>query len=245
MKQRTFHYQQGIALGPILFIIAILAIIAAAIAAGSGSFTANTNTEGSKVSASTIIQVAESLKSAVQKVQSQGCTATQISFANPTVTSYTNPNSPSDKSCNVFDPNGGSMSFPIITTATHEIESPSWEYFTFEGSSKFTGLGTGTAPSLAAFLPIDSMATCDAINAQLGLPTSPYTHWFWYQAPSNPSYGFFTGTYNYVNNTISVASGAVMGCAAAGNSGHAGNTPGGNPMPYYALYFFYVVLLVQ
>ena len=40
MKQRTFHYQQGIALCLIMFIIAILAIIAAAIAAGSGSFTA-------------------------------------------------------------------------------------------------------------------------------------------------------------------------------------------------------------
>ena len=48
------------------------------------------------------------------------------------------------------------MSFPIITTATHEIEFSSWEYFTFEGSSKFTGLGTGTAPSLAASLPIGS-----------------------------------------------------------------------------------------
>ena len=35
----------GIAIGPILFIIAILAILAAAIAAGSGSFTAPTATE--------------------------------------------------------------------------------------------------------------------------------------------------------------------------------------------------------
>ena len=41
MKQRTLNNQDGIALGPILFIIAILAIIAAAIAAGTGEFTAN------------------------------------------------------------------------------------------------------------------------------------------------------------------------------------------------------------
>ena len=36
MNSRTLNNQHGMALGPILFIIAILAIIAAAIAAGTG-----------------------------------------------------------------------------------------------------------------------------------------------------------------------------------------------------------------
>ena len=48
MTPRTLNNQDGIALGPILFIIAILAIIAAAIAAANGGFTANTTTESDK-----------------------------------------------------------------------------------------------------------------------------------------------------------------------------------------------------
>src|SRR5580704_1567173 len=52
----------GIALGPILFIIAILAILAAAIAAGSGSFNAPTATEGDKTKASALIEVGDNLK---------------------------------------------------------------------------------------------------------------------------------------------------------------------------------------
>ena len=42
---RRLSPNAGIAIGPILFIIAILAILAAAIAAGSGSFTAGTTSE--------------------------------------------------------------------------------------------------------------------------------------------------------------------------------------------------------
>ena len=54
--------EAGIALGPILFIIAILAILAAAIASGPGSFNASTNTEGDKAKASAIVQVGDNLK---------------------------------------------------------------------------------------------------------------------------------------------------------------------------------------
>ena len=50
MELRTLNNQDGIALGPILFIIAILAILAAAIAAGNGGFNANTTTDSAKIS---------------------------------------------------------------------------------------------------------------------------------------------------------------------------------------------------
>jgi len=38
MTFRRLHHQSGIALGPILFIIAVLAVLVAAIAAGGGGF---------------------------------------------------------------------------------------------------------------------------------------------------------------------------------------------------------------
>ena len=64
MKQSKLNTQDGIALGPILFIIAILAVIAAAIAAGAGSFNANTGTESVKATARVSSKKANSSKMA-------------------------------------------------------------------------------------------------------------------------------------------------------------------------------------
>ena len=55
MIETRLRGNAGIALGPILFIIAILAILAAAIAAGSGSFNTSTASEGNKAKASALI----------------------------------------------------------------------------------------------------------------------------------------------------------------------------------------------
>src|SRR5580692_5056365 len=57
-----FASDAGIAIGPILFIIAILGILAAAIAAGSGSFTSSTTNESDKTKAAALIQIGENLK---------------------------------------------------------------------------------------------------------------------------------------------------------------------------------------
>jgi hypothetical protein len=59
---KRWHHDAGIAIGPILFIIAILAILAAAIAAGSGSFTSSSQTEGNRTKSAGLISVGESLK---------------------------------------------------------------------------------------------------------------------------------------------------------------------------------------
>ena len=82
MKQRTLNNQRGIALGPILFIIAILAILAAAIAAGNSGFNANTNTENTKSIAETIVQQADQINMAVQRVRvDNSCAATRRSVS--------------------------------------------------------------------------------------------------------------------------------------------------------------------
>ena len=62
----------GIAIGPILFIIAILAILAAAIAAGSGSFTSGTTSESAKTKASALIQIGENLKVGMDRLIMEG-----------------------------------------------------------------------------------------------------------------------------------------------------------------------------
>ncbi|QQR68547.1 MAG: hypothetical protein IPI58_06780 [Alphaproteobacteria bacterium] len=101
--------QSGIAIGPILFIVALLAVIAAAISAGSDSFSGDTSAVSAKAKASAILEYADSVKMGVDRVLGRGCTDTQISFENPIVSGYTNANAPADKSCHVFDQNGGGI----------------------------------------------------------------------------------------------------------------------------------------
>ena len=64
-SQARFVSHAGIAIGPILFVIAMLAILAAAIAAGSGSFTGGTSLETAKVEASKIIDFGNRVHDAV------------------------------------------------------------------------------------------------------------------------------------------------------------------------------------
>jgi hypothetical protein len=77
---QTNNNQRGIALGPILFIIAILAILAAAIAAGMGGFNANTNTESAKAIAETIINTCGAYQDAENKVLGNGCDPTLLDY---------------------------------------------------------------------------------------------------------------------------------------------------------------------
>ncbi len=108
---RTENLQRGIAIAPILFIVAILAVLAAAVAAGSGAFNGDISAVSAKAQAAAILEYAEQVKMAVDRVRGHGCSDTQISFENPIVSGYTNPNAPSNKSCHVFDVNGGGITW--------------------------------------------------------------------------------------------------------------------------------------
>jgi uncharacterized membrane protein len=68
MASRRFHHQSGIALGTIIFIIAVIALLAAVIAAGSGGFNASSSAENTKLAAETIINYADQVSMAVQEV---------------------------------------------------------------------------------------------------------------------------------------------------------------------------------
>ncbi len=138
MTPRTLNNQDGIALGPILFIIAILAILAGAIAAGAGGFTANTNNDGAKASAHAIMQFSDQVAGAVQRVMAEnGCLDTQVNFNNPIVSGYANPNAPIDHSCDIFDPRGGGLVFvnpPAGTTRTNAKDDGTYDFLADEVS---------------------------------------------------------------------------------------------------------------
>src|ERR1700683_3125066 len=113
-----FQRDAGIALGPILFIIAILALLAAAIAAGSGSFNASTNTEGNKVKASAIVQVGENLKVGMDRLTMENGVAYNAWTTSPANIS---------DNVDLFSPTGGGIAPPSIAMAGNPA-SDVWYY---------------------------------------------------------------------------------------------------------------------
>ncbi len=113
-----FEANAGIALGPILFIIAILAILAAAIAAGSGSFNASTGSEGNKAKASALIQIGENLKIGMDRLSMENGVA---------YNGWTT--APANTSANVdlFSPTGGGIAAPSVAMAGNPA-SDVWYY---------------------------------------------------------------------------------------------------------------------
>ena len=177
--------QRGIVIGPILFIVAILAVLASAIAAGAGAFNGDISAVKAKAQASAILEYAESVKMGVDRVLGKGCTDTQVSFENPIVSGYENPNAPSDKSCHVFDQNGGGI---VWKNAPEEVYFDNgygqWKIVTGTANS-FRYLGTqehdlflvlgGTishANSGVVAKGKNLLSVCKEINKMLGIGSS-------------------------------------------------------------------------
>ena len=215
------HQNAGIAIGPILFIIAILAILAAAIAAGSGSFTGGTAAESAKTQASALIQIGENLKIGTDRIvmlntiSSTGATGPTVLNTVTTATSSLN---------DLFSPTGGGISAPSIAMANNPATD---KWFFVQGP--ISGLGTG-ADNLFAVLRV-SPTTCAAINSTVVGVNS---------APTGEDLGNFassaTVTANTVTNWALMATppmtGVATGCVNNTNAGSTG-------------YYYYQVLAIN
>ncbi len=245
------NLQRGIAIGPILFVVAILAVLASAIAAGSGAFNGDTSAVSAKAQATAILEYAEQVKVGVDRVLAKGCKDTEISFENPFVTSdggYTNANAPSDKSCHVFDVNGGGI---VWKNPPDGVNKPSSEYVSEYGSSfipyiighyaSIPDIGFDIA-ELVLYLPITSLGLCQAINVIVGIEN----------IPSSPLYGAhidaarFRGDYDLSSLGFSPGTfyrsflPGIRSACAYGSMG-----PNWFPERAGAPWFFYYVLLVR
>ena len=176
-SMRNTH-QRGIAIGPILFVVAILAVLASAIAAGSGSFNGDTSAVKAKAQATVILEYADEVKFAVDRLIAKGCKDTEISFqpeSGPNNYYYDNPFAPSDKSCHVFDSNGGGITVKHPPEGTNKVDDlfiPQYplgfiSYF-IGGYAAIPNLGTSNN-ELVLYLPIKSIDLCKSINNMLGI----------------------------------------------------------------------------
>jgi type II secretory pathway pseudopilin PulG len=148
-RQPRLSTEAGIAIGPILFVVAILGILAAAIAAGSGSFTGSSATEGARTKAAALIQIGQNLKVGADRLVGLGYDADTINIS-PTSTSLDN---------DLFSPSGGGVGVPSVTMANAPTTDV-WRYTHLA----ITNMGT-TATELVAFLPV-ALTSCDQVNVK-------------------------------------------------------------------------------
>lgn len=150
--------QAGIAIGPILFIIALLAIIAAAIAAGSGSFTSGTTNEGNRTKASALVQIGENLKVGMDRITMEGGltpTTVDINALNTTAGNA------------LFSPSGGGVAAPSVGMANNPV-TDIWHYVT----EPMNGFGTSD-PEILAVLPIAPGVCAEVNNRSTGISVEP------------------------------------------------------------------------
>lgn len=146
-KGVAFAAEAGIALGPILFILAILGLLAAAIASGGGSFNSSSASEAARTHAAALIQAGNLLKVGFSRLIGGG-----VEFDSIVI----DPNSTANDT-DLFSPSGGSVNVPMNTLANNPA-SDSWLY----PLAALPQLGT-SATDRVALLKV-SKALCNQVN---------------------------------------------------------------------------------
>ena len=185
------HAEAGSAILWVLMAVALFAALNFAFNSGSRVSTSNLTDSEATAYANQIIQYGNEVKSAVKRMQLRGCRDTEISFENNVVAGYTNPNSPTDKSCHVFDIAGGGLTFNIFNENAF-IESPfNNREPQFKGAIQIDGVGTSES-DLHMVVHDLKQGVCLKINNILSI-TNPSG-----EAPEdgNDINSIFTGTYS-------------------------------------------------
>lgn len=200
-KQNT---QSGSAFFLILIGIFLFAGLSFALMQSSRTSMSTLSAEQARVAAQEIIAYADGVAKAVQKMKLAGCSDSMINFYTSisgfSYRTTSNPNAPSDKTCDVFDINGGKIN---MIKANESWKDPASTYnFSWMAnfSNMVTGVGT-SAPELALFLITIKPEICTAINKIAGVTNpseAPPTN-----AINDPGAGFI-GNYSSaytINNT--------------------------------------------
>lgn len=189
-----FAHDAGIAIGPILFIIAILGILAAAIAAGSGSFTAGTQNEGNSSKAAALISIGDTLKVGMDRIlMDNGTTFNNI------VIGVNNTYNTVD----LFSPSGGGISVPSPSMGNDPVNDL-WYYPT----AVLPQMGTGSGDRLALLEVTEGV--CDQVNSKanaVNVLAANYDYATFAAAPSTNAIGTLTN-----NDWPTVLDGRMVGC---------------------------------
>lgn len=118
---------------------------------GSGNLTK----QQAKIAAQEIISYARLVEGAVNRVRQNGCSENDISFDNAIVNGYSNPNSPTDNSCHIFEEDGGRVVYATLPTnyidssfSTYQSDlDTTWGEWIYSGSGSIPEIGTDCSTS--------------------------------------------------------------------------------------------------
>ncbi len=152
-----------------IFIVIMLGIflfgaLMYAFSRGASQGTGNLTKQQAKIAAQEILNYARLVEGAVDRVRRNGCSESEISFDNAVVTGYSNPNSPVDLSCHIFEDEGGKVSYISPPSNTTSLD------WFFDSGVYVGGIGEETALSgadLIILLPDISKTICENINSIL------------------------------------------------------------------------------
>jgi hypothetical protein len=192
MRHRS---QQGSALVYILIAVILFAAVVVTFTRGQDTASIQMDQRTARVTATEILSYAQNVKSTVDKLISNGCSETEISFENTIDATYT---FVTRNECKVFQRTGGKLrwqNFPNnASTAPLGFTGGRYNRYNFSGTSALTELdGTtdiGTAESDLAFVIGVNPATCEALNLAL-------------KGEKNRSFGGLDTDQNMVSGTTS------------------------------------------
>ena len=195
----------GIAIGPILFVVAILAVLVGALAAGSGGFGSSTANDSNRINGSTLIEQGTNLKTGMDRIMVNGALTTDVVFSQ----TYTTTNAANA----LFSPSGGGLTFqnppPLVVDATVNT----WRYV---NAATIPGIGTA-ANQVVVAAQVRNLALCQAINGIIFGKTST-------QATTPPAYSTAaTSTNLLITNDMTTTcsdtnlTSVAAGCAIASN----------------------------
>jgi len=140
--------EKGFAIGPILLIVAILAVLTMAFASSNNSFTVSSSSQSNKVVASTVMGQGSDMRTAADRVISNGFLITDVTYTGAAT------------QADLFSVAGGGTAQPIPPAQALTSTSNNYSFIT---TAKMNGVGTAGAASLAVVLPI-KQAICQQVD---------------------------------------------------------------------------------
>lgn len=126
-KKLWGHAAQGIAIGPILFLVAIIGILATAIGASSNSWIGSADPEKAKTAASAIQNQCITYRVGFQRLRANGCLPTEINpytdlfqTISGAIVNAANPGAAAGGRCDIFSLNSGII--PIRAPSTSWVD---------------------------------------------------------------------------------------------------------------------------
>jgi len=215
MPQNKIKGESGNVFVIILIAVFLFAALIYTFTRSSQKGSGNLNRQQLEIASQEILSYAQAIENGVNLVRQRGCSENQINFDNPINAGYTNAAAPADSSCDIFDENGGQLTYqspsPIWTNTAQE-----WE---FNANLQITDLGTTCAAARCADLAIhladvtDDLCTQINNEVRLGTATIP--------VDADYEFGAFTGSFDSTPTDIADEAGSAIlaeqstGCLAS------------------------------